>query len=464
MLNLQEFLETTTIHGLPRIVSSKKKILKLFWFLVVLIGFSAAGSLIYNALQDYENDPITTKIETFPISKLTFPAITVCPPKGSYTNLNYDLLNLDKNVKWLNETDKLELQQLTQEIILSNEIDTFVQEESRFKIKNKYESWYLGLSEMKLSYIYTYNVNYRKFEVETSYVEGEIETPDYGVDYSKENYLPYIMYKIKVNLPAKAENETIMLEDVLFVLEGEIDTKKTKGDGYDYIRIGYIDWSDSFQLAGKQSINRTYPVSTLRRGKIEIKYTRQFPDQDMMEWKFKRNTGFRLRWFYADKYGNKIDMIPDSGIKKQDKNFYLYYRNLQFIKFVNIFSQLSNNQKHMMLKIIRYLRQEYDRDINVCKEDMLEGAEVENMFQIIQQHFNVTTANEILYKVDDFISNATIVEAGPIFTWMVRCPDLYWIAWREFLKNLFDNYSLKKILMVLFNMRNVAKYKNKAIF
>ena len=103
------------------------------------------------------------------------------------------------------------------------------------------------------------------------------------------------MYKIKVNLPAKAENETIMLEDVLFVLEGEIDTKKTKGDGYDYIRIGYIDWSDSFQLAGKQSINRTYSVSTLRRGKIEIKYTRQFPDQDMMEWKFKRNTGFRLR-------------------------------------------------------------------------------------------------------------------------------------------------------------------------
>ena len=125
MLNLQEFLETTTIHGLPRIVSSKKKILKLFWFLVVLIGFSVAGSLIYNALQDYENDPITTKIETFPISKLKFPAITVCPPKGSYTNLNYDLLNLDKNVKWLNETDKLELQQLTQEIILSNEIDTF---------------------------------------------------------------------------------------------------------------------------------------------------------------------------------------------------------------------------------------------------------------------------------------------------------------------------------------------------
>ena len=96
MLNVQEFFETSTIHGFPRIASSTKKYLKIFWFLVVVIGFIVSGSFIYNALSDYENKPITTTTETFPISQLKFPSILVCPPKGSFTNLNYDLVYLDR--------------------------------------------------------------------------------------------------------------------------------------------------------------------------------------------------------------------------------------------------------------------------------------------------------------------------------------------------------------------------------
>ena len=98
MQNLQEFLKTSTIHGFPRIASSTKRYLKIFWFLVVVTGFSVSGSFKYNALYDFENKPFTTTIETqtFPISQLKFPSIIVCPPKGSFTNLNYDLVNLKK--------------------------------------------------------------------------------------------------------------------------------------------------------------------------------------------------------------------------------------------------------------------------------------------------------------------------------------------------------------------------------
>ena len=81
MLNFQEFLETSSIHGLPRIASSKKAALKLFWLLTILVGFSVAGSLIYKAIRGYDEDPFVTKIETFPIAELKFPSITVCPPK-----------------------------------------------------------------------------------------------------------------------------------------------------------------------------------------------------------------------------------------------------------------------------------------------------------------------------------------------------------------------------------------------
>ena len=32
-----------------------------------------------------------TTIETLPISELKFPKVTVCPPKNTFTDLNYDL-------------------------------------------------------------------------------------------------------------------------------------------------------------------------------------------------------------------------------------------------------------------------------------------------------------------------------------------------------------------------------------
>ena len=91
MFDLREFLETSTIHGLPRIASSRKKFLKLFWFLTIVVGFSFAGLLILNALLEYEENPFISTIETFPITQLNFPSIIVCPPKGTFTNLNYDL-------------------------------------------------------------------------------------------------------------------------------------------------------------------------------------------------------------------------------------------------------------------------------------------------------------------------------------------------------------------------------------
>ena len=91
MFNLQEFLETSTIHGLQRIATSRKKFQKMFWFLAISVGFSVAALLIVNAFRDYDVNPFISTIETFPISQLKFPSILVCPPKGTYTNLNYDL-------------------------------------------------------------------------------------------------------------------------------------------------------------------------------------------------------------------------------------------------------------------------------------------------------------------------------------------------------------------------------------
>ena len=83
MDGVRTFLESSTIHGLTYI-SSTKKWSRLFWVLVVLLGFIGAASLIHESFHSWTESPIKTTIETLPISQLNFPVVTVCPPKNTY--------------------------------------------------------------------------------------------------------------------------------------------------------------------------------------------------------------------------------------------------------------------------------------------------------------------------------------------------------------------------------------------
>ena len=92
---LREFLESSTIHGLVYISSSKSNVTKFLWACVVIAGFTIAGVLINSSYSDWRDNPVSTTISTHPISELKFPKITVCPPSGTNTALNYDLMKLN---------------------------------------------------------------------------------------------------------------------------------------------------------------------------------------------------------------------------------------------------------------------------------------------------------------------------------------------------------------------------------
>ena len=98
MQTIREFLDSSTIHGLAYISSPKTdKATKVFWACVVIAGISTAGFLINNSYTYWIENPVSTTISTHPISELKFPRVTVCPPAGSNTALNYDLMNLNKS-------------------------------------------------------------------------------------------------------------------------------------------------------------------------------------------------------------------------------------------------------------------------------------------------------------------------------------------------------------------------------
>ena len=100
---LCEFLESSTIHGLVYISTCKSILAKGLWICIITLGFGAAGYLIYDSFNDWAESPTVTSVETFPISEVPFPEVTVCPPLGSNTALNYDLMTAD-NITIDNET------------------------------------------------------------------------------------------------------------------------------------------------------------------------------------------------------------------------------------------------------------------------------------------------------------------------------------------------------------------------
>ena len=91
MDGVRNFLESSSIHGLSYI-STTRKLTRLFWSLVVLTGFTVAFLIIQESFGSWSESPIKTTIETLPISDIKFPKVTVCPPKNTYTDLNYDLM------------------------------------------------------------------------------------------------------------------------------------------------------------------------------------------------------------------------------------------------------------------------------------------------------------------------------------------------------------------------------------
>ena len=85
---LCEFLESSTIHGLVHISSAKYRIVRAAWVAIVIACFAIAVSMIISSEKEWQESPVSTTITTHPITELQFPAVTVCPPRGSNTAVN----------------------------------------------------------------------------------------------------------------------------------------------------------------------------------------------------------------------------------------------------------------------------------------------------------------------------------------------------------------------------------------
>ena len=106
MDGFKEFLQSSTIHGLVYIATNRR-VARLLWICIVISGFTGAGILIQQSFSSWEESPVSTTIESSSISHLAFPGVVVCPARNSFTSLNPDLAQADRNSWDQNTTQRL---------------------------------------------------------------------------------------------------------------------------------------------------------------------------------------------------------------------------------------------------------------------------------------------------------------------------------------------------------------------
>ena len=80
---------------------------KCAWCIVVFMGFTIAGYLINSSYSDWTKSPVATTTTTYPIAGLEFPTVSICPPRGSHTALNYDLMKAENDSLTKHDREKL---------------------------------------------------------------------------------------------------------------------------------------------------------------------------------------------------------------------------------------------------------------------------------------------------------------------------------------------------------------------
>ena len=208
----QEFLESSTIHGLSYISTSKSLLVKTFWLLVVVVCFSFSGYLIVDSFLDWEHAPVATSEETKPIQDVNFPKITVCPPRGSHTALNY-YLEEAKHMR-LNDSQKRDLVALAGTLVEDRESWEIMMDNMQFKERNRFRNWYEGKSQVQFhferirfvpsaiqtfesaasgggnSFIYSNN-----FKFVSSEASGSVETPWFEEGFDEETFYSAVSYR-----------------------------------------------------------------------------------------------------------------------------------------------------------------------------------------------------------------------------------------------------------------------------
>ena len=232
MDSIREFLKSSTIHGLSHITETKG-LVRCFWMFVISTGFIGSGVLIKQSFESWSTNPVFTTIETLPITEIEFPKVTVCPPRKTFTNLNYDLDKIGN--KTIDEETKQNLLQYLPEAIYDANFDEKLRLYQSFLGKESYRNWYLGSSGISLPY---YSDERLTYETDTYATSGIVSTPFFVEPFEESKFERYLLYKIYIHVPESLRAKV----NTSLVVSVEYDVEKTSD--MEYVMLGRGDYYD----------------------------------------------------------------------------------------------------------------------------------------------------------------------------------------------------------------------------
>ena len=414
MEGMKELFESSSIHGVAHILS-EKKLFKLLWIIVVFSGFIGAGVIIRQSFQGWEDSPISTTIETRPISSLSFPEVVVCPARNSFTTLSPELLRTE------NQTLDDETKQKMLDVLLNATFDLRSDEKfremTRLYEKDKFLNWYRGYSEIKYP---TEDGIKRFYRISTSAPSGSFSTPFFGESFNEEDFLLELSVQVSIYVPtALRSNRSISLvieidydieENEMTRLSEDVKvySSNTKFSEYEQLNANFTKYKKEFPLQGDRYYN--------------LVYSRRMSESEYQLWTSKRHKGMRATWHYNE------TVQPDQKYMSENK---------EFIQLVHV---LFDNQS----EVFERLKEERHNSLNIyheCHHGKLSGVTGE----VQLPSFDNTSTEPLSENV---ISEDILNTAGWFYFYFTHCPDDN-IDMRDFYKELFDKFSMRTILTTL---------------
>ena len=317
---LQNFLEISTIHGLQHI-STARNCVRPLWFCVVFTSFISAGYIISLSYKSWQENPITTTVDIIPMSQIKFPKVTVCPPKGTYTSLNYDIMKAER-INLNNETRQM-FTDFSLDVIQETLFHSMMKRMNIMQEKNRYYNLYKGYSKFDNPYyqcipidlsmsLNQCNLGSRYNSLTTYVTSGSISTYNFGKPFNNDNFNNFIEAQIEIFVPDSISNQT---NSVLY-----LDLKKNPENSTDLM----------FQ--NENVVLAMFPKNISNpHGSYVIKYETKYSYEDLQTLKQKEIPGFKLSWFYNN------DVEPQSKFSNEQltREFVRYIST-----FVNFFFHL----------------------------------------------------------------------------------------------------------------------------
>ena len=317
---IREFLESASINGLNHIAATRKWS-RAFWILIVITGFFGGSYITWESFQSWADNPVRTTTKTLPMSEIKFPKVTVCPPKNTFTDINYDLM-IAENVSLTDET-KNELYENIIELIDEN---VYMDLYDKVHEENRFYNWYYGFTPISsnLPQYIRGDIDY-KYMIVTSAPSGVITSKHFGENFHPNLIEKSIQYWIKLH-PARSvfSNENVTLH-----IEIEKVTSKnleTRFDAFWFddtnLKRDVTFFQESFTPPGR-NLDTWMPYRSLRI--IQVISDSDINEMDTDD----QMPGFRFTWYYTG-----MEFTPEPLMEFPEIEYIYEYSKSTYMGFV----------------------------------------------------------------------------------------------------------------------------------